>query len=144
MTEVKIVTDTDLISTESDNIRAANRYLWTLIPIIAFGSTLIGAAAGLLAGGTAGCFLASCVLAYLAYQKPKKDIVSLLTPLYAVLIFFNGSIEPTLLLPIQVLYAASLTVLVFRLNARFSQTEEIKRRVADTEEEEVSDEPVPD
>jgi asparagine N-glycosylation enzyme membrane subunit Stt3 len=117
---------------------------WLLIPGIAFGGVLITWFSGLPVAGTAGCFLASVLLAYLAYRKPKKDIVSLLTPLYAVLIFFNDSFLPEFLLPIQALYAASLTILVLRLNARFSRKDEVQKRFTDSEEEESADESIPE
>lgn len=65
-------------------------------------------------GGIAG----SIVLAYLAFIKKKKDIVSLLTPVYAVIIFTGLEIPSNILL--QVLFAASLTILVVRLHIRFS------------------------
>lgn len=68
--------------------------------------------------GAWGCVLASFVLAYIAYQKPRKDIVSLLTPLYAVLIFANPDFSQERL--IQILFTASLTVLILRLKWRFS------------------------
>jgi hypothetical protein len=115
---------------------------WILVPVIAFGGVLFAWALPSLESlpGTLGCILASCLLAYLAYLKPRKDIVSLLTPLYAVLIFLNESLEPSLLLLIQALYAASLTILVFRLNARFSRKDEVKERFTDPDQESTVDE----
>jgi len=65
-----------------------------------------------------GCIAGSIVLAYLALKKKKLDLVSLLTPVYAIIIFTGLEIAPNLLL--QVLYAASITVLVIRLHMRFS------------------------
>jgi hypothetical protein len=65
-----------------------------------------------------GCILGSFVLAYLAYGKKKRDIVSLLTPVYAIIIFMGLEIAPTLFL--QFLYAGSLTVLMYRLHVDFS------------------------
>lgn len=67
-----------------------------------------------------GCVIGSLLLAYLAYLKPRRDIVSLCVPLFALFIFIlPASIQPTVLT--QVLYAASLTVLVVRLNRSFSK-----------------------
>lgn len=125
----------------SDDRRWKGR-IWILVPVTAFLGVLAGGVVPSLrfVAGTGGCVLASCLLAYLAYRKPKKDIVSLLTPLYAVLIFFNDSFTPSLLLPIQFLYAVSLAVLVLRLNARFSRKDEVRRKVTDPEQEENFDE----
>ena len=67
-----------------------------------------------------GCVVGSLLLAYLAYLKPRRDIVSLCVPLFALFIFvLPASIQPTLLT--QLLYAASVTVLVVRLNRSFSK-----------------------
>ena len=65
-----------------------------------------------------GCIAGSILLAYLAYQKKKQDFVSLLTPVYAIIIFMGLEIQPTLFT--QGLYAGSLTVLLYRLHANFS------------------------
>ena len=66
-----------------------------------------------------GCIAGSVLLAYLAWLKPRKDIVSLLAPLYAVVIFLIPlENKPTVLL--QLLFGASLTILVVRLNILFS------------------------
>ncbi len=127
----------------SNPVLESNGRNWILVPLIAFAGVLIGWAVPSLVvlAGTGGCVLASVFLAFIAYQKPKKDIVSLLTPLYAVLIFFNDSFTPALLTPIQGLYAASLTILVLRLNARFSQKDEARKQFTEEEEEPI-DEPV--
>jgi hypothetical protein len=66
-----------------------------------------------------GCLIGSFILAYLAWVKPRKDIVSLLAPMYAILIFI-AAVEITPNIILQLLYATSLTVLVVRLNTRFS------------------------
>ncbi|MDD1679055.1 MAG: hypothetical protein LUO93_07750 [Methanomicrobiales archaeon] len=136
------MTETNPTTTESNESTTPKDRTWILVPFIAFGGVLIGMAVPdlIFTAGTGGCVLASFLLAYLAYRKPKKDIVSLLTPLYAVLIFFNDSFDPTLLLPIQALYAASLTLLVFRLNARFSRKNDLPRKFIEEEEGEPDDE----
>jgi hypothetical protein len=95
------------------------------IPVTSFGGTAVGLA---LAGqgiiGDAGTFSWGCLagsffLAGLAWIKPRKDIVSLLAPLYAVIIFLLAvEVKPTVIL--QLLFAASLTILMVRLNIRFS------------------------
>jgi hypothetical protein len=138
------VTDNDQTIPEeySHDMKMPKDRIWVLVPLIAFGGTILGGIIPSLRiiAGTGGCLLASIILAYLAFRKPKKDIVSLLTPLYAVLIFFNDSFDSTLLFPIQALYAASITILVLRLNARFSRKDEVQRRFIEEEEEEAADE----
>jgi hypothetical protein len=95
------------------------------IPIISFGGTGLGIllewqgvisdAGSFFWGSVAGSFL----LGYLAWIKPRKDIVSLLAPLYGVIIFLLAvETKPTVIL--QLLFAASLTILTVRLNRRFS------------------------
>jgi hypothetical protein len=105
-----------------------SRKEWALsiaIPVISFGGTGLGVllewqgfiadAGSFYWGALAGSFL----LAYLAWIKPRKDIVSLLAPLYGVIIFVIPlEMKPTVLL--QLLFDASLTILVIRLNIRFS------------------------
>jgi hypothetical protein len=105
-----------------------SRKEWALsiaVPVVSFGGAGIGillASQGII--GDAGSFYwgvlaGSFLLAYLAWIKPRRDIVALLAPLYAVIIFLIPlEVKPTLLL--QLLFAASLTVLVIRLNIRFS------------------------
>ncbi|MDD1696088.1 MAG: hypothetical protein LUQ54_04245, partial [Methanoregula sp.] len=69
---------------------------------------------------SAGCIIASFILAYLAWIRPKKDIVALTTPLYAIILFVLPSeLIPDLILPI--LYAISLTILLVRLKYRFGK-----------------------
>ena len=100
------------------------RCLEILIPLLAFGSTLGGIVlwqAGLLAEiqyAALGGFLASCLLAYLAWLLPRKDIVALSTPLYG-LIFLVTPIDYAGGVILQILYAAGLTILVARLHYRF-------------------------
>ena len=96
------------------------------IPVLAFGGIPVAIAlarAGWIDDpGTFawGCVIASALIAYLAYLKPKKDIVSLLVPFFALLIFIVPmEMKPTVLT--QVLYAATLTALVVRLQMRFSK-----------------------
>ena len=65
-----------------------------------------------------GQIIAACLLAILAWMKEKKDIVSLLTPLYSIIIFVGLGISPNVLL--QVLFALSLMILLVRLHLKFS------------------------
>jgi hypothetical protein len=103
-----------------------NRWLELAVPAFSFGGILI--AFYLLNQGyllsfriaSAGCIIASIVLAYLAWIRPKKDIVALTTPIYAVILFVLPSdLVPDLILPI--LYAISLTILLVRLKYRFGK-----------------------
>ncbi len=95
------------------------------IPVISFAGIALGILlnnAGLITdigdfwyGPAAGAFL----LGYLAVLKPRRDIVSLFAPVYAVLILIIPTdAKPSLLL--LVLFAASITILDVRLVKRFS------------------------
>lgn len=102
------------------------RYLEALVPVLAFGSTVIGIALWELYGmrfeiqyAAAGGFFASCLLAYLAWTRPRKDIVSLTTPLYGFL-FLVTAIDYYIRILLQLFYDAGLTILVIRLHYRFS------------------------
>jgi hypothetical protein len=110
--------------TQSDN--RMHRWLELAIPLFSFGGILI--AFLLLDQGylmsfriaAAGCILASFILAYLAWIRPKKDIVALTTPLYSIIFFVLPSdLIPDLILPI--LYAISLNILLVRLKYRFGK-----------------------
>ncbi len=67
-----------------------------------------------------GSVFGSCVLAALALLLEKKDIVAIMTPVYALIIFFSMEIPWTLFL--QFLYSCTLTILLWRLLTRFSTT----------------------
>ncbi len=106
-----------------------NPHLWLelAVPLFSFG----GAAAAILAGmegipldfhyPALGCVIASCVLAYLAWLRKKKDIVALSTPIYA-FIFFIVPTDIALGIILMLLYAVSLTILLVRLKLRFGRT----------------------
>jgi hypothetical protein len=123
-----------------------NERIWLLVPIISIGGVLLGLVSDtifLLPPGAWGCVIGSFLLAYLALRKPKKDLVALLTPVYAVLIFGNPEFREGWILPI--LYAASLTFLVLRLNARFSTPNPPRStREEDLTEEDEEDEELPE
>jgi hypothetical protein len=95
-----------------------------LVPVLAFGSTILGIIlwnAGLLTEiqyAAVGGFCASWLLAYLAWLRPRKDIVSLSTPIYG-LIFVVSPIDYYSGILIQLFYAVGLTILVIRLHYRF-------------------------
>jgi hypothetical protein len=67
-----------------------------------------------------GCVLASFSLAYLAWIRPKKDIVALSTPIYSI-IFFIVPTDFSVGIMLQLLYAVSLTLLLVRLKYRFGK-----------------------
>ena len=110
--------------TQSDN--RIHLGLELAVPVFSFGGILI---AYLLLGqgyimsfriAAAGCILASFILAYLAWIRPKKDIVALTTPLYSIIFFVLPSdLIPDLILPI--LYAISLNILLVRLKYRYGK-----------------------
>jgi hypothetical protein len=99
-------------------------YAEMFVPVLAFGSTL--AAVALWNSGVrfeiqyaaVGGFLASCLLAYLAWTRLHKDIVALSTPIYG-FIFMVTPIDYTGGVALQLLYAAGLTILAARLRSRF-------------------------
>lgn len=68
-----------------------------------------------------GCMVSSFVLAYLAWIRPKKDLVALTTPLYS-LIFFGFPLGTIATVVLNFMYAASLTGLLVRLKYRFGNS----------------------
>lgn len=100
------------------------RYLEAAVPLIAFGVTVAGIL--LWKAGFAvdfqyvsiGCLISSFILAYLAWTRPRKDIVALSTPVYGI-VFLSTPIEAGAGAILQLLYAAGLTILLIRLNRRF-------------------------
>ncbi|MFA6363488.1 hypothetical protein [Methanoregula sp.] len=66
-----------------------------------------------------GCVIASVVLAYLAWIRPKKDIVALTTPIYAIIFFAVPLDDAVATLVLELLYAVSLSILLVRLKSRF-------------------------
>lgn len=100
------------------------RCLKAAVPLLSFGCTLAGILlwqAGIrieFQYYAIGCVAGSCILAYLAWIRPRKDIVALSTPLYAV-IFFTLPSDFLVAVVIQLLCAAGLTILLIRLDRRF-------------------------
>lgn len=99
------------------------RHLWLLVPALSWGGVLAGIllpfSPPYLPFGNIGCVLSSIVIAVLALRKQRKDIVSLCTPIFALIIFITPlETSPGILM--QVLYAATITALVIRLEKRFS------------------------
>lgn len=68
-----------------------------------------------------GCLLSSFVLAYLAWIRPRKDVVALSTPLYSI-IFLGFPLDDFSTVVLEVMYAASLTALLVRLRNRFGES----------------------
>ena len=71
-----------------------------------------------------GSVFGSVTLCLLALFLEKKDIVSIMTPVYAVIIFFGMELPLTIFL--QILYALTLTALLIRLVKRFGPSESIR------------------
>lgn len=105
--------------------RGNERYLEAAVPLIAFGITIAGIL--LWKAGFAidfqyvsiGCLVSSFILAYLAWTRPRKDIVALSTPIYGI-VFLSAPIEAEAGAILQLFYAAGLTILLIRLKRRFS------------------------
>jgi len=114
---------TTVAESEKDAGGAEMELFWLAVPAISFAGIAIGVLAGggtvLAEAGLWGCVIASFVLAILAYLKPKKDIVSLLAPMYALIIFVLPS-EFSHGLMMQVMFAASITAIAFRMEKLFS------------------------
>ncbi|MDD1687559.1 hypothetical protein [Methanoregula sp.] len=71
----------------------------------------------------AGCIISSFILAYLAWIRPRKDIVALTTPIYSFL-FFVAPSDFAVNFVLELLYAVSLTILLIRLKMRFGAATE--------------------
>ena len=103
---------------------SVHRWLEIAVPLFSFGGAFIAILFPMLGISldfhvpALGCVLASCSLAYLAWIRPRKDIVALTTPLYSI-IFFTFPIDYSTALVLQVFYAVSLTILLVRLKYRF-------------------------
>ena len=107
--------------TEGSPLKDRN-YFWLLVPGLSWGGILaellIPFSPPYLTFGAYGCTFASLAIAALALQKKKKDIVSLCVPIFALFIFIAPlENKPTIL--IEILYAATITALVVRLEKRF-------------------------
>ncbi len=132
--------NTSMTALTSDQKQSDHRVrnLSIAVPAVAFGGLLLGIGlenAGFIdnAGEFGwGCVIGSFLLSYLAYILPRRDIVSLLAPVYAFLIFIMP-LETKPNLPLQGLYALTLTILVIRLNKRFN-TPVTKEREEDSME----------
>ena len=117
------------------------KYAWVSAPIIAFAGIAIGILSiwisnpdisfiGIIIGeitkdsilasaGIWGCIISSFILCGIALLKPKRDLVSLLVPLFAILIF-NPWSEFNTGLVMQILFAATITIIAVRLEKKYS------------------------
>jgi hypothetical protein len=106
--------------------RIQERHLELAIPVASFGATFAGILVWKLGFEinfqffAIGCLIGSCLLAYLAWIRPRKDIVALSTPIYA-FIFFVVPTEYMAGVILQLLYSVSLTILLIRLKYRFGE-----------------------
>lgn len=101
-----------------------NRMLEYAVPLLGFMGAIVGIVLLTFHAGIdvrisiIGCLLSSFVLAYLAWIRPKRDIVALSTPLYSI-IFLGFPLDDVATVVLDVLYAVSLTILLVRLRNRF-------------------------
>ena len=121
---------------------------WVTVPIVAFGAIALDIllfSAGILGPSLAGeigkwgCVASTILLAGIAILKPRKDIVALVTPIYALIIFILPNDFSTGLL-MQLLFAGSIAILAIRLQRSFSSPPEKRRVFTDYPEEDDIDE----
>jgi hypothetical protein len=111
--------------------------LWIAVPGVAFGGIGIEMLLASLGfphavwGGVAGCVIASCILFYQAYTKPRRDIVSLFVPVYAFFIFIVPN-EISSGVIVQTFYAATITLLSVRVEKLFNVPKQEKRTMKQT------------
>ncbi len=77
-----------------------------------------------------GCVVASCLLAYLAWIRPRKDIVALTTPIYS-FVFLAAPLETLSTIILELLYATSLSIMLVRLKKRFNASNAILSEATD-------------
>jgi len=102
---------------------------WLAVPAVSFGGILVSALAivakgdqmlvdhSLWAIGLWANVVASFMLFAYAYTRPRKDLVAMLAPMYAVIIFLVGDFSTGPIM--QVLFAASITILAVRVEKKF-------------------------
>jgi len=116
----------DTVKKNEEYPKNTYRWLELAVPLLSFGGAFL--AVLFYTSGTPvdyratilGCLLASWVLAYLAWIRPRKDIVALSTPIYS-FIFFAVPTDLSSTLVLELLYATSLTILLARLKLRFGE-----------------------
>ncbi|MCK9579898.1 MAG: hypothetical protein M0Q92_05540 [Methanoregula sp.] len=123
---------------EPESVPPKNPHRWLElgVPLLSFGGAFVAILAGILNFTldyhypAIGCVIASAILAYLAWIRPKKDIVAISTPIYA-FIFFLVPSDSSVGIVLQLLYATSLTILLIRLKRRFGNIAPLPGRVED-------------
>jgi len=108
--------------------------LWISVPAVSIGGVILGQLLSMTAIGAAGCIIGSVLLCYLAFVKPRRDIVALITPLYALIIFILPSDFDTGII-MQILYSVSISILAVRVELRFSKPREQLRVYDETDDE---------
>ena len=109
--------------TQFDNL--PTRWMEAAIPIFSFGGAALAIIIWKFIIPVAlwitilGCVAASCLLAYLAWIRPKKDIVALTTPIYS-FVFLAAPVDELSTIILELLYATSLSIMLVRLKHRFS------------------------
>jgi len=109
---------------------------WIAVPAVSFGGIgieLLLASVGFpyaVWAGIAGCVAASCILCYQAYLKPRRDLVSLFTPLFAFLIFIMPN-EISSGVIVQTLFAGTITFLAVRVEKLFNAAKPQERTMKD-------------
>ena len=112
------------MSKNPDQPDTMNKWMEYAVPVLSFGGALLAILFWITDAqidfriSIFGCVLSSWVLAYLAWIRPKKDIVALTTPIYS-FIFLGFPIDNYSAVILEVLYAMSLTILLVRLKYRF-------------------------
>lgn len=110
----------------TEKANTTHRWMEYAIPLLGFGGALLAILFWITGAqvdyriSIFGCVFSSCILAYLAWIRPKKDIVALTTPIYS-FIFLGFPLEPFSVVVLDVLYAVSLTALLVRLKYRFGE-----------------------
>ena len=105
---------------KTPSVKELPKYAWVSVPIIAFAGIAIGMTLDMYTVGIWGCIISSFILCGIALIKPKRDLVSLLVPLFGIIIFNPWSEFATG--PImQILFAATITVIAVRLERRYSE-----------------------
>ncbi|MDD2788986.1 hypothetical protein [Methanoculleus sp.] len=117
----------------TDTTTSGSRVIpWIAVPAVSFlgiGIELLLASVGFpyaVWAGSAGCVIASCILCYQAYLKPRKDLVSLFTPLFALLILVVPNDLSSGVIT-QVFFALTITVLAVRVEKMFNTPKQEKK-----------------
>lgn len=111
---------------DENPVRNSHRLMEAGVPLLSFGGAALGGI--FLTTGAEidfrlsiiGCVLGSWLLAYLAWIRPKKDIVALTTPIYS-FIFLAVPTDSFSAVILELLYAVSLSILLVRLKYRFGK-----------------------